>query len=35
LTGNYRRGLITLAIPALAAAAIMLAVRRSAQLRKS
>jgi MFS transporter, ACS family, tartrate transporter len=35
LTGNYQRGLITLAIPGLAAAAIMLAVRRSAQRRKS
>jgi MFS transporter, ACS family, tartrate transporter len=33
LTGNYQRGLVTLAIPGLAAAAIMLAVRRSAQRR--
>jgi MFS transporter, ACS family, tartrate transporter len=31
LTGNYQRGLITLAFPSLAAAAIMLAVRRRAQ----
>jgi MFS transporter, ACS family, tartrate transporter len=31
LTGNYQRGLITLAIPAFAAAAIMLAVRGNAQ----
>jgi MFS transporter, ACS family, tartrate transporter len=33
LTGNYQRGLMTLAIPALAAAAIMLTVRRSAKPR--
>jgi ACS family tartrate transporter-like MFS transporter len=35
LTGNYQRGLITLAIPGLAAAAIMLAVRGNAQRRSS
>ena len=35
LTGNCQRGLITLTIPAFAAAAIMLAVRRDAQRRKS
>jgi ACS family tartrate transporter-like MFS transporter len=35
LTGNYQRGLITLAIPGLAAAAIMFAVRGNAQRRKS
>jgi hypothetical protein len=35
LTGNYQRGLITLAIPSLAAAAIMLSVRRNSLRRKS
>jgi MFS transporter, ACS family, tartrate transporter len=35
LTGNYQRGLMTLAIPAFAAAALMLAVRGNAQRRKS
>ncbi len=35
LTGNYQRGLITLAIPGLASAAIMLAVRGGAQRRNS
>jgi ACS family tartrate transporter-like MFS transporter len=35
LTGNYQRGLITLAIPAFAASAIMLAVRGNAQRSKS
>jgi ACS family tartrate transporter-like MFS transporter len=34
LTGNYQRALISLAIPSLAAAAIMLTVGGSAQLRK-
>ncbi len=34
LTGNYQRGLITLAVPSLVAAAIMLAVRRRAQRRE-
>jgi MFS transporter, ACS family, tartrate transporter len=33
LTGNYQRGLITLAVPSLAAAGIMMTVRRSAQRR--
>jgi MFS transporter, ACS family, tartrate transporter len=35
LTGNYQRGLLTLTIPGLAAAAIMLSVRGTAQRRKS
>jgi ACS family tartrate transporter-like MFS transporter len=35
LTGNYQRGLITLVVPGLVAAAIMLVVRRSALRRKS
>jgi MFS transporter, ACS family, tartrate transporter len=35
LTGNYQRGLFTLTIPSLAAAAIMLSVRGTAQRRKS
>jgi MFS transporter, ACS family, tartrate transporter len=35
LTGNYQRGLITLAIPAFVAAALMLAVRGNADRRAS
>ena len=35
LTGDYQRGLLTLTIPGLAAAAIMLSVRGTAQRRKS
>jgi ACS family tartrate transporter-like MFS transporter len=35
LTGNYQRGLITLSVPMLAAAGIMLYMRRNAQRRST